>query len=473
MLVVLLCATRVPFDNEYIYLLRLVATYDPTFLANDPSFTAPASEHWLFNHIFGLLTFFVSIETIGWAGRIACWSATLYGLMRLGRHWEMPSWMITLALVIWLSQGQAVVGGEWIFGGFEAKSVAYLFLIFALDRLLRQRNIYPTIFLGLTFSFHPAVGLWAILGVGIAMLYARRDIKTIVRIAGITFLFMLPGLVPLLFDAKGVSTAADWQFLELVRMPQLFDPMSWPKAAIVLVYLQLAFCLIALRSGDEKKRSLSGFVGALGIFFTAGMVLRILGQWELSRLMPMRLFPIFVALFFFYSLGSAYREGLLGPPFKWLTGLALACLLLTPSPLAVANAAAKLTYRTWATPPDDDAVCFSWIRNNTPEDAIFIASPWRKDFWYRARRAQVVSGGFPTYFDLSDWRERDQNLTGESLDNRPTPENDGRAEFYHSLSRQNIDELSGRYHANYIVTDAIYPYELVFQSGKSKVYRLK
>jgi hypothetical protein len=471
--VILLCATRVPFDNEYIYLLRLITTYDPSFLMNDASFAAPASEHWLFNHLFGVLTFAFSIEAIGWIGRIACWTITLFGLIRLARHWDIPLWMITVSIVIWLCQGQAVVGQEWMFGGFEAKCVAYACLIFALDGFLRGSRVYPAILLGLTFSFHPAVGLWAIVAVGLAMLYSRWKLRRILTVVGVTIAFMLPGLIPLLIEPRGISTVNDWKFLELVRMPQLFDPFSWSRALTLLVYLQLAFCLTVLRSSDDKKRFVSGLIAALGLFFTLGFVLRGLWQYQLLQYMPMRLFPIFVSLFFFLSLGTAYKEGSLGPPFKWVTGLGLACLLLIPNPLATANAAIRLNYGTWAATPADAAICFDWIRNNTLNGTVVIAPPWRKDYWYRARRAQVVSAGFPIYLDLSDWHGRVEALTGESLTNRTDADTDRRPEFYRSLTSRQIDGFARDYKADYIVTEANYPYEIVFQSGDTKVYQIR
>jgi hypothetical protein len=256
-------------------------------------------------------------------------------------------------------------------------------------------------------------------------------------------------------------------------MPQFFDLLTWSKASIILLYLQLAFCLIALQSGDERRRLLVGFIAALGMLFTLGLVLRIFGAWQLLQTMPMRLLPVFVGLFFFYSLGAAYREGRLGPPCRVVAGLAVACLLLTPNPLATGYATAQLTYRTWTDKPDDNVVCFNWVRENTPNDAVFIASPWRKDFWHRARRAQVVSGGFPTYMDLGAWVERDNAVTGESLENRPTANHDERADFYHSIPKERMDELAAKYGADHIVTEAHYPYELLFQSGRSKVYRIR
>ena len=114
-----LVGKKPPFGNEYAYLLRLITTYNSDFLLNDATFAIHANEHWLFNHLFGLLTFFFSIEFIGWSGRIVCWAVLLFALMRLAKHWEIPLWMITASILLWLCRGQSIVGDEWIFGTFE------------------------------------------------------------------------------------------------------------------------------------------------------------------------------------------------------------------------------------------------------------------------------------------------------------------------------------------------------------------
>ena len=127
----------VPSSNEFSYLLRLRKVYDPNYLASDITFSTPANEYWLFDHIFGLLTFFLSIEMIGWLGRIACWSVLLFALMKLGKRWEIPLWTISVSIFLWLYVGQSIIADEWMFGGFEAKCVAYICLIFALESFFR------------------------------------------------------------------------------------------------------------------------------------------------------------------------------------------------------------------------------------------------------------------------------------------------------------------------------------------------
>src|SRR5688500_9968784 len=92
LVVLALHGKAVPFNNEYLYLLRL----QPDFLPNDWSFSRFANEHWLFNSIFSLLGYLISIEAIGWLGRFACWTLCLIALLRLGKRWEIPYWAIVV-----------------------------------------------------------------------------------------------------------------------------------------------------------------------------------------------------------------------------------------------------------------------------------------------------------------------------------------------------------------------------------------
>ena len=84
----------VPDSNEFSYLLRLRKVYDSDYLANDITFSTATDEYWLYEHIFGVLTLIFSIEVVGWIGRIAVWSILLFALMKLGKRWEIPTWLI-------------------------------------------------------------------------------------------------------------------------------------------------------------------------------------------------------------------------------------------------------------------------------------------------------------------------------------------------------------------------------------------
>ncbi|HEV7700740.1 MAG TPA: hypothetical protein VGO43_10970 [Pyrinomonadaceae bacterium] len=472
--VVAFVGKKPPFENEYIYLLRLVRTFNPDFLLNDASFAVPASEHWVFNHLFGLFTYFFSIEVISWGGRIFCWSVLLYAVMRLARRWEIPLWMATASIFLWLCQGQSVVAKEWIFGTFEAKCVAYIFLLFALEGFARDKVVYPAVLLGLTFSFHPAVGMWGILATGLALLFCRWELPKLLKIGALTAVFALPGLIPLLSEVTRTASLDDWKFIELARFPQLFDPFSWSRNSICLVYLQLGFCLLFYYTGAgaNRRKFLPAFLTSLGLFFTAGLVLRGFEQYELLRFMPMRLFPVFVPLFFLLTFAEAYRRGLFSAAMKPVAAIGLLCLLMWQSPLTSGIEQVRETYRSWNAEMSDTAKSFAWVGENTPNGTVVIAPPWRPDFWYLSHRAQVASAVFPTYVDLGEWRERVETLSGESVENKTDRQNDQRPKFYHALTTEQISKIAEGRNAKYLVTESDYPYRIVFVSGKSKVYAL-
>ncbi|MDQ6787059.1 MAG: hypothetical protein M3033_09655 [Acidobacteriota bacterium] len=470
----LLVGKKPPFDNEYAYLLRLVKTYDANFLLNDATFSAPANEHWVFNHLFGLLTFVFSIEFISWSGRVICWTILLFALIRLGKYWEIPLWTITASIFLWLCSGQAIIGSEWIIGTFEAKCVAYICLLFALDGFCREKLIYPAILLGLSFSFHPAVGMWGILAAGAALLICRRSIPELFKIGIITALFALPGLLPLLTETAQPASFEDWKFIALVRLPTHFNPFSWSKSSIVLLYLQLAFCLLFYRNGaaTKERKFLTGFLSVLCLFFTAGIFLRAFEQYQLLQYMPMRLFPVFVLLFFFFTLAKAWEQKMFAPPLKAIALVGFLCLLLLQNPLSTAFDQLAENYKTWTTSPDDAAKTFIWLHENTPNGTTVIAPPWRKDFWYLARRAEILHDGYPPFSALSDWRKRLEILTGESPPEKGRRENEEISAFYDSLTTEQINEIAARYQAQYLVSESEYPFSAVFTSGKYKVYRL-
>jgi hypothetical protein len=379
--------------------------------------------------------------------------------------------MSTAGILLWLGAGQTVVDGEWMIGTFEAKCLAYICLLFALDGLLRDKVAYPGVLLGLTFSFHPAVGMWSILAVGIALLVSKRRVAEITNVATLTLLLSLPGLVPLLIGGAMHGGADDWRYLELVRFPQIFDPFLWPKTAIVLVYLQLAFCVMIYMKGERKRSDtfLIAFLAALGVFFTLGILLRAAGQFELMEMMPTRLFPVFAPLFFFWYLARAFEQRMFAPPATAVAIVAFVAIMLWQSPFATANDQLHQTVESWQGGVDTTDDAFKWIAANTPNGAVAIAPPWRQDYWWQTRRAQVVSWNFPTYTDLGEWHTRVQALAG---DTPRTKEGDTRTEFYYSLPKAKIDSIASETGAEYLVSDASYPYKVLFESGETRVYKL-
>ncbi|MEZ5429184.1 MAG: DUF6798 domain-containing protein [Pyrinomonadaceae bacterium] len=474
--VFLLCGKPVPYSNEYVYLLRLIKPFHADFLLNDFIYSKPANEHWLFDHIFGFFTLFVRVEVIAWIGRIACWTLLLAGLLRLGKLWKIPLWLVSGSVFLWLCLGQSMVADEWMIGVFEAKGPAYICLLFALDGFAREQLFYPSALLGLSFSLHPAVGLWAIPAAVLAVALVRFDLVKLIKIAAIGGLFSLPGLIPLFSSqiTNDQNTTENWKYFELVIFPYHFDPFSWARSSLVLMILIGVFCLMFYlkNKADERQKFLTAFLLILFLFFISGLFLRALGQYELLRFMPMRLYSVIGPLFFLFALAAAYRQKVFAPPVTPLSALGLICLLGWTSPLATGFFNLQNTVKEWRTPRDDAAETFIWIRENTPNGTVVLAPPWRRDFWYLSRRAQVVSFVHTPVADLNEWRARLRELVGRHPPEEGEIEKKDMADFYNQLTTDEILESTRKYGADYFISQTVYPFPIAFQSGKFKVYRM-
>ncbi len=138
----LLCnrdGSRVPASNELVYLLYVYRAWHPHFLEGDWTFLEPTAGHSVFNHAVGWLTLVMPLEWLGWIGRLSCWALAFVGILRVGRHFKLPSWAVFLGVALWLLERQSFVSLEWVIATFEAKCIAYIFLFFAIDAGLRGR----------------------------------------------------------------------------------------------------------------------------------------------------------------------------------------------------------------------------------------------------------------------------------------------------------------------------------------------
>lgn len=460
----------VPYSNEFLYLLRL----EPNFLPHDWTFSEPANEHWFFNFIFGFPARFCSPQVVGWAGRIAVWCGSLVALLKLGRRWEIPLWAIAVSIFVWLAFAQAVVNDEWIFGGFEAKTIAYVCLLCALLEFSKEKIIAPAALLGLAFSFHPAIGLWAIFAVGAALLFEKVSALDLVKVVGVTGLFSLFGLLPLLAEQTSAAASSfdDWQFVVLYRVPWHLDFFQFSKSGVLLLFVMLLFnCAAVWKSESFALRFLLKFQIALALFFVFGGVLRWLEFYPLLRLMPMRLFPILTPLFFIFTVFQIVPR--LGNKRRQIAAALFAVLVVAAlNPFGKGYDQIRETARTWTAAADDFEIAARWLAVNTPPDALVIQPPHRRDFWYHSRRASVVSFAYPTYNRLGEWRARVADLTGDA----PLANGEAaRAEIetaYNQLSGEQIERLKNKYAATHLVSRAVYSYPIIFATEAYKVYRL-
>ncbi len=250
----ILKAGPVPYKNEEVYLLALLKHWQPDFLLHDWMYENVIGTHFVFNTLFGWLGLFMPLEYVGWLGRLFCWPIILFALIRIGLSFRMPIWLAAASIILWLLYDQSLVGHSWMFETFEAKCLAYVFLLFALIALQRQRDLIAAALLGIAFSFHASVGLLGGVAVYLSLLVLRYDMKRLLLCALLTILCSLPGVVPLMSHVLEDTAVAyeSWKFIALLRSPRHLDPFSWDRMDILSNYILLLFNVWAYRQYRER-----------------------------------------------------------------------------------------------------------------------------------------------------------------------------------------------------------------------------
>ena len=414
---------RVPGGNEQVYLLYLVKAWHARFLASDWTFQEATAGHPVFNLVFGWPTLFMPLEALGWLGRLASWAAIFAALMRIGRHFRIPRWMVSAGILLWLIQRQSFVSNEWVIGTFEAKCAAYACLFWAIDLLLCRRVVAPAILTGLAFTFHSAVGLWG--GAAVALAFVSLNpMKATLKFTGWAALAALPGVITTLTLVFGGHAIApdEARYLVVSEMPFHLDPLTFGTAKIAVLYMMLLFNWMQARGallnaeygmlnterhpdscGDDIQHSafsiqhffLIRFQLICGIFFTAGIAFRLLGSFSLVELFPFRVFAVTVMLFFFWHLAAAYWHRRVRRPGAAMAALGVLTFFCLPSPVARLQGLAADQLPKWRRGDDDFRAAAKWVDNHAPPQAVVIAPPWRKDAFYYTHRPLVADWHAP------------------------------------------------------------------------------
>jgi hypothetical protein len=486
---------RVPSGNELVYLLYFFKAWHHSFLSTDWTFQETTAGHAVFNYAAGWLTLLMPLEAAGWVGRIGCWLGVFTGLFRLGARFRLEPWAVWVGLLLWMAEGQSLVTKDWMIGSFEAKCIAYIFLLYSIDAVLDGRMILGGVLCGLCFSFHSAVGLWSGIALGFAILI-QCPIRDTIRFSVATILFSLPGLItslPLIAGPHPI-TEPEAKYWVTVALPDCFDPFTFPTTWLVLMGAILVFAgLYAWRWRDDRgMRLLFVFELVLAVFFYLGVVGRVAGRFTFVEMFPMRCYAVIGLLLFFWQLISLIQTALLSTSQRrsvaplLIVGLLLFCTL--PSPVLqvrdmVMNHLSRfqqITTGNLSPRGNSDAnfrAAADWIANHTPVTDIVIAPPWRTDGFYYLRRPLVANWHAPRYDAMTEWRERNESLVGDVSRLTAADSTDGNMDaearlHYQQLSAADIQQIRKQYGGKWLVTTGQYSYPVRFSAGDYSVYQL-
>ena len=447
-------AGQIPPDvNESHYLPKAKHFWDPTWCAGD-LFLGSSFSHWLFYVTTGWLTRFFTLAATAWIGRIVTWLLFAYAWQRLSWRVIPIRWLsIFSAILFLLLNNRFHMAGEWVVGGFEAKGIAYGFVLIALGNLVRKdwRWVWP--WLGAAAAFHVLVGGWAMIACGFtwlliqltttqsfaAVFNAARQ-QTLAIAAGLS-LALVGALPPLLSDqsaAPDVTVAARSIYVNhRIAHHLTFDAFPTLHVArfaflAVVCWLLSRWIFCCAKPIHQKMKPLFLFGAgslwiALGGLMLSGLAEQGRGVSPLSenllRFYWFRLadfaIPAVVAIACCAVVGRWYQNS--RQPSTRFACLALAGLLLVADAVAVMENHQDIrpradqrslpeyddvqrteeTYRNWR------RVC-QWVKTETPKDAVFITPAEQQTFkWYTGRSEVVSWKDIPQdAVNILEWQQR-------------------------------------------------------------------
>jgi len=339
--------------------------------------------------VFGVLTGNL-IESLGHdgaqiAGRILIALLYAWALATFFRKLSLSVTDASTAIIVFYLAGQQIMGGEWIFGGLEPKTLAYPFAIMGLGSYLARERIAPWLWLAVATSIHFHLGgLWFGLMV-LCELLQRRPLRQLATGAALYALAISPiALVVAVNHVDIVATAeyatepdVGWIFT-YYRAPHHATPFAsraafiadWlPGIALLAPLTLLSALLMSARDGSAAAPARLAFVAFCLLWFAlAASAIDTQG-----RLGPYMLFrPSSLALLLFILAALIYIRDHAGAA-SW--PLRLSALLL------VAAVAAPALARDAVGPLHDEqrrlaqqAGLLGFLRG-TPQDSVYVIQP--------------------------------------------------------------------------------------------------
>jgi hypothetical protein len=478
-----------PDVNEAHYLSKAKHYWNPAWCQND-FFCNSADAHQVFYWTFGWLTRWLSLTGAAWVGRAATWTMLAIGWRHLSTALAQRRFMavLTAALFVTFNTQSLQLAGEWVVGGVEAKGPAYGLVFFGLGELVRGRWASAWLLLGAATAFHVLVGGWSLVAAGVAWLVAGSERPTLLatlRACAMAVVIALPGVAPALALTSGADRATVAQANQIYVFERLvhhlaFSAFPWQNI-LSFAGVLVVFCFFAaLGPRGPEERRLRWFVGgALAIAVcgvlienglrgqpaTAAALLRFywfrladaitpaaaslaIGHWLAAPNAASRSFVRLAVL----ATAILVAGGYLGTTVK------LRCYdLKYPGPIA-----------DWSLDEPEAwwEVC-DWVRENTPENAVFMVPRMAATFRWRTNRAEVANWkDIPQDArSLLAWRERIRDLY-----ERQSPDGNDKWRSLNAAGAERLIELGKKYGAEYVVTSNYTPLPLKRVNPPNPVY---
>ena len=468
---------------------------DRDWIANDWYLNLETNYRYLFQIIFGWLIVHWGFLATSIIGRLFCYGLIATGLVLLGHKLGLNLTYLLLATIALTYQGylQGAIAGEWFVGGLEAKAIAYGLIFVAIPLMLGGNYLGTMLLLGWATSFHVLVGGWTFLTtLGWLCLHPKARIfkqrRNIWLLPG-TYLAASCFAIPAAWQQLNTATPAGdisasfiYVFLRLPHHlnPLVWYPLLWLRLAIYLgIWIWCASILkqqadrTGWQSTDYARLELSEFTLISLIPFAIGLAIALVdneGKW--LQYYPFRFGDVMLPLTTYLLTACTLQSKLVLKKHRSIALVLIGCILFVQITFFGQNAIASQNFPTQQQDVDPQWKLMSdWIKDNTPQDAVFISHPWYlANFTWMTQRATVVKlKMFPqTKEAIAEYYGRLNDLSGgnlakiyfgdEKLDLVKTVKSISAG--FSNLNTSQVTELMDKYQCDYFLSDRQHYLEL-------------
>jgi hypothetical protein len=488
-----------PFTRQHI---------DPSWMPEEFWLNQPGGYRLPFILLFGYLTTTVGFLGTSIIGRLVCYILISSGLVFLGRilGLRLLTLLVALCLFIYPNPSQGAAAYEWLVGGVEPKSVAYGFLLLAIGFAITRRYRFMALNLGLATTFHVLVGGWATIAmVGWLGLRRRSDFSNLKRIGTTLLIYGLASawaiwtVLSHLLESTAAGEVSSSYIYVFLRSPHHLNPLSWTWYAwgALITYLIIFGLSIFWLRRRQQQNPLSkyrngqdlaeitlfalipfGFGVVIAPFDTEGKILQYYPFRVGDILLPLTTCLLFAGVLQ-HSLTSSKAK-----IFQRFCLVLVSAVFVIQGSLFINNLQALSQF-----PSQQQGVTeawrdtFTWIRENTPKDALIVSPPVDlANFTWLTERATV--GKFkqapPTSASLIKWHQRLTDLSGgsslwtegEARYTKKQAIRDALTQGFRNLDLTQAQAILDKYQASYFLTYSEHQLGLpiVYQNNDYVVY---
>ncbi len=369
--------------------------------------------------------------------------------------------------------------GEWMIGGLETKVFAYSFAFLAISAVLQKQLLSAFLYSGFALSLHLLVGGYHLICLTSILVYQMFNNGLSIReILKKSYPFLIGGswgligvLSYLFIPVDQEISRLGWEVYVHIRVPYHVLPKLYVEALIfpfLFSVLNLGMLFIVK---EEKLKHLTLYVLTSVLISLLGVLIYLVGDQSFLRFYFFRFndtIQPFLTILILSSLLTNY-SGLLSERIniKWVRSQAIIYFAVVVAGILFivkkeSNIKELLNLGSYQKDVIESKISFDlemakWIRQNTPEEAVFIIPTDWETFYMEANRAVFVSWKHAPQKaeDLVEWYRRiqminrDENLFDPNIEHRRVI-----ASNYQNLTTRDVLEIKSKYPT---VTHLIFP----------------